>query len=212
MNIAWHDLRLLEAVAEVSTVTQRALAARLGIALGLTNLYLKRLIRKGDITCVTMRPNRLAYSITPQGAARKARLTLDFVKYSLDLYRDARRRLRRGVDARLAPRPRVAIYGTGEAAELTFLLLHEIGIDPVATFDAIDGKRFLGMQVMKIGDHALVPYDVLVVATLDTTQAIVTRLLDAGVPKDKLLLLHQEALTRNSEMASNNDDDGRATG
>ena len=39
------------------------------MALGLTNLYLKRLIRKGYVKCVTVSPNRLVYSLTPKGVA-----------------------------------------------------------------------------------------------------------------------------------------------
>ena len=80
-------LRLLDVVEQESTLTQRTLSARLGIALGLTNLYVKRLIRKGYIKCVTVRANRLAYVITPRGLAQKARLTLKFMEYSLALYR-----------------------------------------------------------------------------------------------------------------------------
>ena len=194
MNVeAWRDLQLLEAVEEESTVTQRTLSARLGIALGLTNLYVKRLIHKGYIKCVTMRPNRLVYLVTPRGAARKARLTVEFMKYSLNLYRDARRDLRRGLDARLARQKRVALYGTGEAAELAFLLLREIGVDPVATFDTEGGGQFLGMPVQSIHDHAAVGYDILIVALLDRTQAVVSGLVAVGVPHDKLLLLRDEA-------------------
>ena len=43
------DLRILTAIGEGTSLTQRALAQRLGVALGLTNLYLKRLGRKGLI-------------------------------------------------------------------------------------------------------------------------------------------------------------------
>ena len=45
------DLKLLEAVQQNSHVTQRSLANKLGIALGLANIYLKRLMRKGFIKC-----------------------------------------------------------------------------------------------------------------------------------------------------------------
>ncbi|HEY6507990.1 MAG TPA: winged helix-turn-helix domain-containing protein, partial [Vicinamibacterales bacterium] len=61
------DLQLLEALEGQSTITQRTLAGRLGMALGLTNLYLRRLIRKGYVKCVTVAPNRLVYSLTPRG-------------------------------------------------------------------------------------------------------------------------------------------------
>ena len=44
---AHRDLKVLEAAEQNSRVTQRSLAQQLGIALGLTNIYLKRLVRKG---------------------------------------------------------------------------------------------------------------------------------------------------------------------
>lgn len=192
MNLeSQRDLRLLEAVEEESTITQRTLAARLGIALGLTNLYVKRLIRKGYIKCATVPPNRLVYLITPRGVARKARLTFEFMKYSLDLYRDARRHLRRSLDGRVAPPKRVAIYGTGEAAELAFLLLRELGVDPAAVFDSQGGRDFLGLPVQSIENQHQVAYDILIVAVLETTTTtmMMNRLVAAGVPKEKLLLL-----------------------
>ena len=44
---ARRELRALEVLAENEGITQRGLASKLGIALGLTNLYVKRLARKG---------------------------------------------------------------------------------------------------------------------------------------------------------------------
>src|SRR5689334_23081548 len=128
------DLQLLEALEQESTITQRTLASRLGIALGLTNLYLRRLIRKGYVKCVTVSPNRLVYSLTPKGVARKARLTYEFMKYSLDFYRDARQHLRRSLAQAMQQQSKVAIYGTGDAAELVFLLIRDMGLELVAVF------------------------------------------------------------------------------
>jgi predicted transcriptional regulator len=117
MDIEAHrDLKLLEAVEQDSRVTQRGLAGKLGIALGLTNIYLKRLVRKGYIKCVNVQSNRITYLITPRGITEKARLTYEFMDYSLHLYgevrqhlRQARRHLRtwRGGGARLPVAARV---------------------------------------------------------------------------------------------------------
>ena len=86
--------KLLEAVEEDSRVTQRSLASKLGIALGLTNIYLKRLVRKGYIKCVNVQSNRISYLITPRGIAEKVRLTYEFMDYSLHLYGEVRQHLR----------------------------------------------------------------------------------------------------------------------
>ncbi len=182
------DLQLLEALEQESTITQRTLASRLGMALGLTNLYLKRLIRKGYVKCVTVSPNRLVYALTPKGVARKGRLTYEFMKYSLDFYRDARRHLRGTLLPVAAQKQRVAIYGTGDAAELVFLLFKDMGLDLVAIFGD-DPARFLGFDVTPIANHAEVAYDVLIVAVLERPAGTVRRLRNVGVPPMKLLLL-----------------------
>jgi DNA-binding MarR family transcriptional regulator len=195
----WRDYHLLEAIEEQSTITQRTLAARLGVALGLTNLYLKRLVKKGYVKCVTASPKRLRYVITPRGAAHKARLALDFMKYSLALYRDARHHVRRGLDGRLSRWNRVALYGTGEAAELAFLLLRESGVEPIAAFDETGDKQFLGMPVHRIAEHRGVAYDVLIVALLDQTQPAIDALISAGVARDKLVLLREDATSRRTK-------------
>jgi DNA-binding MarR family transcriptional regulator len=186
------DLQLLEALEEQSTITQRTLASRLGIALGLTNLYLKRFVRKGYVKCVTVAPNRLVYLVTPQGLAVKARLTYEFMKYALDYYRDVRRHLRDSLVVGVNGQQRVAVYGTGDVAELVFLLLKEMGLDLVAVFDEQAG-RFLGLPVHPIGNHDADAYDVLIVAVLERPGAARKRLLSAGVPHRKLFMLEVAA-------------------
>ena len=186
------DLQLLEALEQESIITQRTLATRLGIALGLTNLYLKRLIRKGYVKCVTVSPNRLVYSLTPKGVSRKARLTFEFMKYSLDFYRDARQLLRRSLALAVAKQQRVAIYGTGDAAELVFLLLRDMGLDLVAVFAEEADGQFLGFPVQSVADHWTVPYDVLIVAVLERPAGTLKLLRRSGVPDSKLLMLHAD--------------------
>jgi hypothetical protein len=194
MDIEAHrDLQLLEAVEQNARVTQRTLSTKLGIALGLTNIYLKRLVRKGYIKCVNVRSNRISYLITPRGIVEKARLTYEFMDYSLHLYGGVRQRLRSVFQECGAGGRRVAIFGRGEAAELAYLSLKEAGLEPVAIFDGEGGPEFLGMPVRPIRDHASVEYDLIIVATLErSAQQLVTVLLENGVPRDKLFPLRQE--------------------
>ena len=193
MNVeSRRDLQLLEALEQEAHITQRTLATRLGIALGLTNLYLKRLIRKGYIKSVTVSPHRLMYSLTPKGVARKARLTYEFMKYSLDFYRDARQHLRRSLGQAVGQQKRVAIYGTGDAAELVFLLIREMGLELVGVFGAGSNGHFLGFPVMDIEGHPDVAYDVLVVAVLERPGGTAKLLAHAGVPLEKMLMLRPD--------------------
>src|SRR5207245_8630637 len=147
------DLEILTAIGEGRHLTQRALAQRLGVALGLTNLYLKRLAKQGFIKIVGFprKPaarKRLRYLLTPKGLAEKSRLTYEHVAYSLNLYRRARQTLRESL-SRLPEEghKRIALYGTGDAAELAYLTLKEFGLEPRGVLGPIGMGTFVGFQV-----------------------------------------------------------------
>jgi len=197
MDIEAHrDLKLLEAVQQDSRVTQRSLSTQLGIALGLTNIYLKRLVRKGLIKCVNVQSNRISYLITPRGIAEKVRLTYEFMDYSLHLYGEVRQHLRSVIQECAAGDRRVAIFGRGEAAEISYLSLKEFGLEPIAIFDVEGGHEFLGMPVRPVSEHAEVLYDLMIVATLESSGQQMASLIRDGVPKEKLFPLRQQAAPR----------------
>src|SRR5215470_17370006 len=107
------DLLLLSELDRDGGATQRSLADKMGVALGLTNLYLKRLARKGYIKITTIPRHRIKYLLTPQGMAEKSRLTYLFMQYSLSHYRDMRQRLKKIFSERgQAGAKRIVIYGT----------------------------------------------------------------------------------------------------
>jgi DNA-binding MarR family transcriptional regulator len=148
-----HDARALEiltAIEEGRPLSQRALAERLGIALGLVNLYLRRLSRKGyvKITEFPAKPaarKRLNYLLTPKGLTEKSRLAYQHMLYSLNLFRRTRETLRGSLVLLVAQgMKRVALYGPGEAAELAYLTLKEFGLEPVGVFAPAAGGEFLG--------------------------------------------------------------------
>ena len=136
------------------------------------------MVHKGYIKCVNVQPNRITYLITPRGIAEKARLTYEFMDYSLHLYGEVRQHLRAALQDCAAAGKRVAIYGRGEAAELAYLSLKESGLEPVAIFDDDGGHEFLGMPVRPIAEHAQVEFDLMIVATLDRSGQQLADLLD----------------------------------
>ena len=85
-------LNLLSAVESDSNITQRSIAANLGIALGLTNSYLKRCIEKGLVKISHVPRNRYAYYLTPKGFIEKARITQDYLKTSFNFFRKIKKK------------------------------------------------------------------------------------------------------------------------
>jgi DNA-binding MarR family transcriptional regulator len=194
------ELEILTAIAEGDSTTQRALAARLGVALGLTNLYLKRMVRKGYIKVAEFprRPaarKRLRYLLTARGIAEKTRLTYDHMVYALNLYRRARQTLRESL-SRLpgAGVKRVALYGTGEAAELAYLTLKEFELEPLGIYASRGGGTFLGILVKPVAELADESLDAVVIATFDRPEPHVAELVGYGVAPAKILTLRVPAL------------------
>jgi DNA-binding MarR family transcriptional regulator len=189
------NFEILSAIDESDQLTQRALAQRLGVALGLTNLYLKRLAVKGYIK-VTEFPRkpaarkRLRYLLTPKGLAEKTRLATEYMGRSLRVYRQTRETLREAL-AHLGQdgHKRVALYGTGEAAEIAYLTLREFGLEPVGVFDRAPSE-FLGMPVRDIRELAAEDVDRIIVATFDRPKVHVPVLVGLGIPAERLVLLH----------------------
>jgi DNA-binding MarR family transcriptional regulator len=198
------SLEILTAIGEGVPLTQRALAARLGVALGLANLYLKRLSTKGFIKATEFpaKPlvrKRLRYLLTPRGLAEKTRLTYEYVNGSLALYRLTRDTLREALrDLPGRGFERVALYGVGEAAELAYLTLRELGIEPIGVFATTPGGTFLGMPVRDSRELATSDVDRVIVATFDKPKRDLPHLLALGVPARKLVTLRPAGRTNGS--------------
>jgi len=191
------DLEILTAIGEGHPLTQRALAQRLGVALGLTNLYLKRLAKKGliKVTEFPRKPyarKRLRYLLTPKGLLEKSRLTYDYMSYSLGIYRRTRETLREALSHLPGDgAKRVVLYGVGEAAELAYVTLKELGLEPLGVFAREAGGVFLGLPVRAVNLLPDEQVDGVIVATLDRPEPYLAELIRLGIPQEKLLTLRR---------------------
>ena len=184
------DLQLLNEVQQDAFVTQRSLATKMGVALGLTNLYLKRLARKGHIKITTIPSHRIKYLLTPKGMAEKSRLTYQYMQYSLNYYREMRQRLKEVLaEISQAGTKRIVVYGTGELAELAYLTLREMDLTLVGFVDGGQGQTFLSYPLWPVEAISNWAYDAVLIADLTDTKKVHSRLVHAGVPKEKIVTL-----------------------
>ncbi len=187
----YRNMHLLDELTQNPGTTQRELSKRIGVALGLTNLMLRRLLKKGYVKIAGTKRSRIRYLITPQGILEKSRLTYEFIEYSLALYSRVRRFLREqlAILAQTGHR-RVLLYGTGELAELTFLALREIGLDLVGVVDlAPEREWFLGYPVRRVGDVPGSDYDRMLVSSWRAGDGSLQRLVELGVALERLIIL-----------------------
>lgn len=192
---AYRDLRLLTEISSEEVVTQRSLAKKHGLALGLTNLLIRRLVRKGHVKIVNLNHNRIRYLITPQGLVEKARLTYAYLEYSLYFYRQIRTFLTRALSTiRQSEGKDVLLYGTGEVAEIAFVIFRQNGFEIVAVMDedARNDASFLSHSVRRMSDLSTLSFDRVVVASLAGRGDIVQQLIRRGVPESKIIAIPDE--------------------
>jgi DNA-binding MarR family transcriptional regulator len=143
-------LGILDSVERDSSVTQRRLAGDLGIALGLTNAYLKRAARRGLIKVRQVPARRYAYYLTPKGFAEKTRLAAEYFASSLEFYRTARQACAALLaDAAAAGRRRIVLVGSGDLAEVMVISAADAEVSILGIIDpGCPGTRCAGFSVL----------------------------------------------------------------
>ncbi len=135
-------LSLLEQIELDPDVTQASLATQLGVAVGTVNWHLKRLVEKGYVKVKRAERKKLRYIITPEGLALRARLTVDYIERSFDLYRKIRQRVKNHiVTVKKAGYNQVRLIGEGDVADICRLSCLEQDVE------IVDGKNIPVLEV-----------------------------------------------------------------
>jgi len=190
-------LRTLQLLTEIESevkITQRSLSKKLGIALGLTNAYLKRLINKGFVKIHRAGANHIRYILTPSGLMEKSRLTYEYLQYSLSFYRDVRQEIQSRIDA-LQERgvKHLAFYGTGEVAEIAYVCLHGSGLEIVGVVDDSQaGETFFGHPVQDWKELPELNCDVVFIASLEHEAPMIENLLSMGILEENIVYLGEK--------------------
>ncbi len=168
---------MLDAIETRDNVTQRSLASDLGIALGLTNIYLKRCIHKGLVKVRKAPAKRYAYYLTAKGFTEKARLTAKFLARSLSYFRAAREDCSElFVACKARGQTRIVLVGAGDLSEIAILAALDSGVQVVAVFDEeTNRQQSAGVPVVRDG-AALARADAVVITDMKDPQAAYERM------------------------------------
>ncbi len=195
-----HTEHILDEIGAGRPVSQRSLSRDLGIALGLTNLLMRRFIRKGWVRATAIRPNRMRYFLTPAGFAEKARISGVALQNSVAFYRQVRQRLSHSLTQLVENWPltsgradrRIFFYGTGEVAEIAYICLQEAPLTLVGVIDdEFRRPDFFGVAVHPLADLSVALLDHLgaerlVVMTFTETDRVREALDAIGFPMERV--------------------------
>ena len=198
-----HDRQILQAIASGEPVTQRSLSGDLGVALGLTNLLIRRLVGKGYVKVAGMGTRHVRYLMTPAGWEALARATRISMANTVHLYTETREQIRASLTAvseRCEPdatgQKRVVFYGAGDVAEIAYVSLQSTDLTLVGVVDDRRRGKFFDVMISdpgRLSADALdgVPYSQIIVASIrqNVTDAIQQRIDERGVPPSRVSLL-----------------------
>jgi DNA-binding MarR family transcriptional regulator len=73
------EFSILSYIEHNSDATQRELSEHVGVSLGMVNILMKRLVKKGLIKIERLQPNSVKYFLTPAGIANKLERTYGYI-------------------------------------------------------------------------------------------------------------------------------------
>jgi len=190
-KIDLRTLRFLEEIDNNHMSSQRDLARHLNVSLGLVNSFVKRLAHKGYFKITTIPRNRVRYMLTPKGAAEKARLTYEYIQYSVQYYKKARQNLRDlFISLESQGVRRIVFYGVSDLAEIAYISLQETRIRMVAICDDDQTKeKFLGFPVEPIQNIKKIALDRILVTAMKPNDVMLQKILEKGIQRAKIILL-----------------------
>lgn len=186
-----YTLRIMGEIERHNSPSQRELSRNLNLSLGLVNTFLKRLVNKGYFKVRTMPRNRVKYLLTPKGVAQKSRLTVEYLRYSVNFYKDIKNLLlnryseleMKGVNA-------IIFFGTGEVAELAYLYLQLMNMELAGVVDDCEnGKYFFGYKIEGLDRLKDSDWDVVLLTRLDGTDRDMGLLARANVGPERIATL-----------------------
>lgn len=186
---AYYSYKLLEHLEQTPNLTNRIASAKLGVSVKLTHAVMRKLLDKGWIHATKRDGRSFFYFLTPKGIAEKARLTYEFLEFTRQFYKQARR-LSSEVCQQLALAgvKHVALLGAGDLAEIAYLGIceHHLRLSDVYAIEGT-GSLFMGMPVQP-ADAVPAPgkgrFAKILVALYDPREPMRRHYLPPGLPAD----------------------------
>ena len=185
------SLQLLEEIENNYGPSQRDLARKLNISLGLVNSFIKRLATKGYVKITTIPRNRVKYILTPKGFAEKSRLTYEFIQYSFHFYKKAVMDLHDLVDEfRERDVKKVVFFGANDLAEIASISLRGTDIEVIGVADdERAGEEFLGFRVKSVRELKKAHFERVIITRVDSKELGLKKLLENEIPREKIVVL-----------------------
>ncbi len=109
---------------------QRLIAKKVGISLGLTNMIIKRLIKKGYLKVSQLNPRKIQYILTPEGFAEKTRRSYHYTLRTIKTLRNMQNKIQEIILSEYnSGKRKFAIQGDNDLAVLVEISLRSLNLE-----------------------------------------------------------------------------------
>jgi DNA-binding MarR family transcriptional regulator len=146
LQVTEKEFEVINVIAAGLSTTQRALATQTGISLGMTNLLLKRLVKKGYLRARQLDRRKVQYLLTTKGFAEKARKSYHYTLKTIHSLTGLKTRiLEFAIDQYQRGGRHFVIVGDGDLGDLAELALrngeqHQIRYTRVLSWEDAPSK------------------------------------------------------------------------
>jgi DNA-binding MarR family transcriptional regulator len=185
-------LRLLEEISKGEALSQRDLSDRMGVALGLVNLYLKNLVAKGHVKISAIPRKRYKYYITPKGFLEKSKLTYKLIQNYTNVFKEARKDFSvLFLSLKEAGLCGVFFAGIDDVAEIAYLSLQEANMELFgAADDAKAGEYFFRTKVLSFAEMDVTDSVHIVLTSFSRREEVYKTLAGRGIDMRRVHVIH----------------------
>lgn len=141
-KITLKELKVIDSIYRNSDTSQRDIARDGGFSLGLTNILVNRLIKKGYVKASRLNAKKMSYIITPRGLKEKARKSYKFMRRSFSVINKLKGRITDfAMDQYSGGKREFLILGNGELSDITEFVLNSLKLEDVKIVKV--NKRFI---------------------------------------------------------------------
>ena len=164
------ELSLLQELEKNPIISQRALSNKFGIALGVTNACLKRMVRRGWIRITSLNHHKIGYFLTPKGFAEKAKLTLHLISWTVQHYSTLKDIIgERLLEMQNKGVERIVFYGVSDEMEIAYVTLQGLNLKLVGIVEdeeKMNRKEVFGFELKGLNQIEILKPDAVLITSL----------------------------------------------
>jgi DNA-binding MarR family transcriptional regulator len=164
------ELNLLQELEKNPIISQRELSNKFGIALGVTNACLKRMVRRGWIRIMGFNHHKIGYYLTPKGFTEKTKLTLHLISWTVQHYSALKEIIgRKFLEMQNSGIEHIVFYGVSDEMEVAYITLQGVNLKLVGIVedeDKMNQKEVFGFEVKEVAQIETLTPDAILITSL----------------------------------------------